>query len=223
MIHDVSAIEYLKDALRETVGPALRAQGFKGSGSNWSLSSPRRDVAIVNVQRSQHGSSSETLFVINLAVVPEPWLAYQHAGRDLPKTVKESHGLWRDRLHPTTPSHVRGSEAWWSVTDAESAATATEDALQQLQRVGAPKLRELLDREALMASIRAGDLGFFRGESHRVLFDLALAVLLADEGRQADLDDVLDRLATGDDEQTRRAFERLRPWVAERVSRGRSA
>jgi hypothetical protein len=55
---------------------------------------------VVNVQSSSFSSSDEVLCVINLAVAPEPWLAWQSEqfGRPLPKAVKEFHGLWRGRV-----------------------------------------------------------------------------------------------------------------------------
>jgi hypothetical protein len=88
----------LRAALRDIVGPAARAAGFKGSAPTWRSANSHGDWAVVNVQSSR-GSTAESLrCVINLAVAPAPWLDWRRESLgSLPKSVTESLGLWRDR------------------------------------------------------------------------------------------------------------------------------
>jgi hypothetical protein len=105
---------------------------------------------------------------------------------------KERDGLWRNRLHPTGAAD--GVDVWWHVTNERSAEAVVLDMVRQVERTGLPMVLGLLDRSELMASVRRGDLGFFKGEANRAFFDCALAVLLADTGPSLELDDLLRRL-----------------------------
>jgi hypothetical protein len=220
IISPVSAQDALKFVLREVVGPYLRSEGFKGSGATWTLTAPHGDRAVVNVQSSQFSSKSEVRCIVNIAVVPEPWWAWQSVqhGRALPKSVKESHGLWRERLQPSTGGDPRGSEGWWSVRDEATARAAAADMVSQLRADAVPRLRRLLDREAIQAAVRAGDLGFITARSSPVFFDRALAVLLADQGPSEELDALLARLAEERDEDLRAFNETFVPWLRARAA-----
>ena len=64
---------------------------------------------------------------MNLAFAPEPWLRWtrEHLGAGMPKSVTESMGLYRERLHPEgTPEGIDG---WWKVSDEASALVAVAD------------------------------------------------------------------------------------------------
>lgn len=202
----VAAQDHFKVALRTIIGPALRAQGFKGSGTTWRLTATNGDVAVVNVQRSQSSTATHLRCVVNLSIVPLPWWDWQRAWMPAVRFTapNESHGLWRDRLHPTGAS--ANVEVWWQMTDDERSATrAALDIVRQLEWKGLPTLRRLLDRAALLASIRDGDFGFVKGQAQRA--SVTLAILLADEGPSVELEDLLTHLANdpggGRDEATR--------------------
>jgi Domain of unknown function (DUF4304) len=216
----VSAPDDLKSVLRDVVGPYLRSDGFRGSGSTWTLAAPNGDRGVVNVQSSQFGSKSEVRCIVNLAVVPEPWWAWQafHHGNAMPKSPKEYHGLWRDRLQPSAGGHSRGSEVWWSIRDEATAHAAAEDMVSQLRTDAVPLLRRLLDRDGMLAAIRAGDLGFITVESSPGYFDRALAVLLADEGQSSELDALLTRFAAEQDENLKEFNESFVPWLTARAA-----
>jgi hypothetical protein len=102
---------------------------------------------------------------------------------------KERDGLWRDRLSPTAAPGK--GEAWWHVTTAASGKAVAAEMIHQLEVDGIPTLKRLLDRRALISTIRQGDLGFFKGESFHGFFDTALAVMLSDEGPSDELDRLL--------------------------------
>jgi len=216
----VSATDALKSVLRDVVGPYLRSEGFKGSGTTWTLTAPNGDRGVVNVQSSQFSSKSEVRCIVNVAVLPEPWWAWQafHHGAAMPKSPREYHGLWRQRLQPSTGGQPRGSEEWWSVRDEATARTAAEDMVLQLRTDAVPLLRRLLDRDAILAAVRAGDLGFITVQSSPAYFDRALAVLLADEGQSAELDALLTRLAAEQDENLKAFNESFVPWLTARAT-----
>ena len=208
----MTAQEDLKTALRTVVAPALRTHGFKGSGSTWVLTADNGDAAVVNVQSSQYSTSAEVRCVVNLAVVPKPWWDWQRARMPNIKftTPKERDGLWRDRLHPR--GSPAGKDGWWRVAKERDAKAAAADIAQQLESSGIPTLRRLLHRAELIASVRDKDLGFFKGEQHRMLFDRALAVLLSDEPC-AELDELLRQLDTSPGDGMGVSTRELTDWV----------
>jgi Domain of unknown function (DUF4304) len=219
----VSATDALKFVLREVVGPALRPEGFKGSGPTWTLTAPNSDRAVVNVQSSQFSSKTEVRCMVNIAVVPEPWWAWQvfHQGKAMTKSPKEYHGLWRQRLQPSSGGQPRGSEVWWSIRDQATAREAAADIVSQLRTDAVPLLQRLLERDAMLAAVRAGDLGFITGQSSPAFFDRALAVLLADQGQSAELDALLARFLAEQDENLKSFNESFVPWLTARAaSRG---
>ena len=214
-----TAQDALKIAIREQLGPALRSEGYRGSGTTWTRQSPRGDFAVVNVQSSSFSSRSEVTCVINLAVAPQPWLAW-HAvqlGKPVPKSPKEYDGLWRDRLHATDEVKSRGGEAWWSVRDDSSAQKAVENMVGGLTMTALPRLSELLDREGLIRSVRQGDLGHIKAASARGFFDRALGLLLADDGPSDELALLLDRFADEPDERLIAYDRKFLPWLTERI------
>ncbi|MCR6484277.1 DUF4304 domain-containing protein [Amycolatopsis sp. OK19-0408] len=145
--------------LRDRIGPALRAEGFTGTAPTWRLTAPTGDCAIVNVQSSSMTSATAVRFVVNMAVVPEPW--WNRPGRPGSGVRPgEADGLWRDRLHPTPGVPQHGPEPWWLVRREADLEQCGDDVLRQLASRGVPRLRELLDRERLVATIRTGDFGF---------------------------------------------------------------
>ena len=206
----------LKAALRDVVGPAARAHGFKGSAPNWRRGNDLGDWAIVNVQSSRYSTRESLRCVINLSLAPEPWLAWTAEQRGpLPKTLSESYGLYRKRLLPTgTPVDVDG---WWEVNEPDEAPGVAADMVRQLDEAGWPTLERLLDRDAMVDQVRAGDLGFIKREFHAELFAHAQAMLLADRGPSAELDEqlayALDH-AHGAQREGAREFD---AWVRERA------
>lgn len=178
----MTAQDLVRCVLKSEIGPALRRAGFKGTPPTWTLTAPSGDTAVVNVQSSMYNSASRAKFVVNLAVIPVEWWTHRDFGPLPMKTPKERHGLWRDRLHPSWSDPLRNE--WWEVGDDHSARLAAEDAVQRLESVGIPKLKKLLNRDELIASIRRQDLGFARGPNHQGLFEIALSVLEGEASAQ---------------------------------------
>ncbi|WP_344157913.1 DUF4304 domain-containing protein [Nocardioides koreensis] len=178
----VTAQEALKAALRDHLGPAARRQGYKGSSPNWRKSSTVGDWAVVNVQSSSFSSADHLRCVVNLAFAPEPWLRWEaeKLGAGMPKSVSESLGLYRQRLHPEgTPESTDG---WWDVTNEETAHLVVADMIAQLDRAGWPVLESMFSREAMMSRLQDGDLGMMKRSNFGVFFARAEALLLMDGG-----------------------------------------
>lgn len=207
----------LRAALRDLLGPAARAAGFKGSAPTWRSANSDGDWAVVNVQSSSWSTAESLRCVINLAVAPAPWLDWLREWRgSLPKSINESLGLYRDRLHPAgTPA---GADGWWQVSSDSDARAAATDMVAQLAGHGWPTLTRLLNRQALLDSIRWGDLGHMKGE-HEVFFARAEAVLIADHGPSARLEELLDRATTNAIPAQQANAAKFAAWVRARAAR----
>lgn len=213
----MTAQESLKTSLRERLQPVLRDHGYKGSAPTWTLKNSRGDVAVVNVQSSSFSSAEEVLCVINVAVAPKPWLDWSEVRLGRPvKAVKESHGLWRNRVHARDSRVVRGGEPWWGVSDATTAQLAADDMVEQLQAGALPLLNRLLRRDEFLKTLRQGDLGFAKSSSLPVFFKWSLLVLLADEEPSAELETLLAEVEADSDALSREQGGRLAEWARER-------
>ena len=207
----------LRAALRDIVGPAARAARFKGSGSTWRLANSQGDWAVVNVQSSRWSTAESLRCVINLAVAPAPWLDWMRESLgSLPKSVTVPLGLWRDRLHPA--GTLAGTGQWWLIHSDSDARAAATDMTAQLADHGWPALTRLLNRQALLDSIRSGDLGFWKGEHFDALFAQAEAVLIAEDGRSARLDDLLDRATTSTTPAQQASAAKFVAWAHARAA-----
>jgi len=216
---DISARDLLKQALKREVAPLLRSHDFKGTAPTWTRVSERGDVAVVNVQSSSWSTRSNLSFYVNLAVAPEPWLAWGAArfGRLLTKGVKESDGLWRKRLDPTP---VPGGRDCWTISDAGSAAVAMRDVAFRLEAEGLPRIEPLLNRAQMLEALRSGTLGELPRTSYAVYYEMALAVVLSDDGSSPELVAVLESLKARVPEVDSWNAQRqaLLRWVADRLA-----
>jgi hypothetical protein len=208
----------LRAALRDIVGPAARTAGFKGSGSTWRSTNAQGDWAVVNVQSSQWSTAESLRCVINLAVAPAPWLDWMRESLgSLPKSINESLGLYRDRLHPAgTPA---GRDWWWEISSDSDARVAAADMVVQLADHGWPTLTRLLNRQALLGSIRSGDLGHMKAEHFDVFFARAEALLIAEDGPSARLDELLHRATTNAIPTQKANAAKFAAWVRARAAR----
>ena len=202
--------------LKEWIGPALREQGFRGSGSTWRLTSPRGDVAVINAQSSRSSTKSGVSFVINLAVVPQPWWAWlRHKyPQAIGKSAMQYDGLWWDRLSDQRSAHPRGIEQWWSLHDAASAEACARDVIGRLRDEALPLLNTLLQRDHLKDALRVGDIGFPKAVKPGGKADRGLALLLADDGGGPELEDLIQGIRASAKRPTDRAErERFAAWL----------
>jgi hypothetical protein len=194
----------LRAALRDVVGPSARAHGFRGSAPGWHRTSPDDDWAAVQVQSSQGNTRRSAWCVVNVAVVPAPWRAWQaYQGLTLPArpNVAYGQGAYWGRLYPTGTPPRR--EVWWQVNRPEQAVGVATDIRRRLEESGWPALERLLDRDELLAHLRQQEPG------------PGLVVLLADRGHHAELEDALVglRAASGTDDRRAQQVAELATWA----------
>jgi len=209
----VTAQTDLKGALREGFGQDARRHGYRGSVPTWRKANAAGDWLIVNVQSSSFSTSESLRCVINISAAPEPWLRWQRhrLGTKMPKSVTESLGLFRDRVHPTgTPARVDG---WWEVTDESSAGDAATDMSVRMEEVGWAPLDAMLTRAGMLEKIRAGDLGLMKREDFDAFFACAEALLLMDAGPSEALELCLARALEGVVPTQRESAEEFDAWV----------
>ena len=209
----MTAQEALKAALRDHLGPAARRHGYKGSAPTWRKSSTLGDSAVVNVQSSSFSSAEHLSCVVNIAFAPEPWLRWQaeSLGARMPRSVTESLGLYRERLHPEgTPE---GTDGWWEVSDRESARLTVADMCTQLHRAGWPVLERMFSRDDMMARLHNGDLGIMKRPHSGVFFARADALLLMEAGPSDALESRLAYALSNVSPRQREHAERFDAWV----------
>ncbi|MBV9486166.1 MAG: DUF4304 domain-containing protein [Frankiaceae bacterium] len=210
-----------KKAVTKHLVPVIRATGFKGTWPTWRLINERDDVAVINVQLSQWNTAQSARFYVNLAVAPRPWREWNAArlSRPADKSVSEQDGLWRARLQPSPGLDTGGA---WTVIDERSAEAAARDVVIRLEAQG--QLREvvrLLNREAILATVDAGDLGEIKRTSDwSIHFEIAMVVLLADEGPSPQLNQVMSQLLERPSKVDSWPKQRdlLREWVGSKTA-----
>ena len=213
----MSVRENLRTAVRDVLGPTARSHGFKGTSPTWRRATPSGDWAIVNLQSSTSSTASSVRCVLNTSVAPEPWLRWTRVqmGTAMPKAVPESMGLYRQRLLPSgTPD---GTEGWWQVDSPRRVDRVIEDMRALLERQGWPVLSRLLDRDAMMAQVRRGDLGYWRKEFVPGFFAVAEALLLMDAGPSSALDEQLAIARAKSTSRQAESVERFEDWVRDQA------
>ncbi|MFD1827116.1 DUF4304 domain-containing protein [Mumia zhuanghuii] len=135
----------------------------------------------------------------------------ENLGPSMPKSISESLGLYRDRLHPSGTQE--GTDGWWEITDENSANEAVTDMISQLDRAGWPVLERMFSREAMMARLHDGDLGMMKRSNLGVFFARAEALMLMDAGPSHALDSRLDDALTNGTPTQRDHAERFDTWV----------
>ncbi|MET7281319.1 DUF4304 domain-containing protein [Kribbella sp. NPDC005582] len=138
----------LYDALvKETLSPALRAAGFKGSAGRYSL--PSSDYwALLGFQRASGSTATELRFTINLlAVNKSAWNAARHQRPHLPErpAVSVSYGepaSWV-RIGELTPER---EEKWWRLSARTDPAELAKDVTHDITEYALPWFRRQLTR-----------------------------------------------------------------------------
>nr|WP_257788676.1 DUF4304 domain-containing protein [Frondihabitans sp. 762G35] len=179
------------------VGPALRRQGFLGSGSTWRRRNPHGDWAVVNVQKSAWGDREAVSAYVNLAIVPEAVRRFTASttARPLPRQPTEWHGVWRARLDPLPTDHRWGRD--WDFGDGTRADDFGSALVDRLDSYGVPVLERLLDRDRFLSMLR--DPMREKLELGRVTTwsaDSMAALIMSDDGPGRDLDGLLEKLRT---------------------------
>jgi len=89
------------------------------------------------VQSSSWSTATSLRCVIDVAVAPAPWLDWMREWLgSLPKSVHESLGLYRERLHPA--GALAGVDGWWQVRSGKEARVAAAGMVVRLAGHGWP-------------------------------------------------------------------------------------
>lgn len=227
---DMDGRDLFREQLRTVVGPALRKEGFAGSGSNWRKRNSHGDWACVNVQKSAYGTANDVSAYVNLSINPLPIHLFDRRQRVGPLNMKPStamgDALWFGRLDPP------GRSGSWIFGDGAVGTAMIQEMVGTLREVGLPTLESLLDRATLFdlladdasEQIKGGHLMTWSRPAMR-------ALLLSDEGASPELEELLERLEAEallpqhedfSDEQNESFSRRRREvvvWIRERISR----
>ncbi|RNL81425.1 DUF4304 domain-containing protein [Nocardioides marmorisolisilvae] len=198
------AREGLEAALADVVDPVLHSAGFDGSPPIWRRRNDAGDWVVVDAEIS---GDDQVQCVVHLAVVPAPWWEFMGVWLGMPPTeVHESLGLYRDRLTPEG----------WALDRAEDAEQVAAEIAGLLKDEGLPLLDRLQDRRAMVATVRAGDLGMLKHAQYPGLFVFAEAVLISEDGPSDRLEELLEAAKAQVAPERAEALARYSLWIHER-------
>jgi len=138
----VTAQDVYAALMKDTLAPALRALGLRGSGGRFSLPSDTH-WALLGFQRSVWDDRDEIQLTVNLTVLGRAAWASEVAGNPWqaarPNPNHEYGTLAsQTRLGLLLPG---GTDTWWTVRADEPTDTVTDDVLAAIRDVGIPWLR----------------------------------------------------------------------------------
>jgi hypothetical protein len=142
--HEPSPQQVYAEWMKTAFGPALRAEGMRGSGGRFEF--PSEVVwAQLGFQKSTYSDAQEVRFTVNLSVIRrDEWhqqtSAHPHLG-ERPKPTFH-YGAWADqaRIGTLTPE---GEDKWWRIVrGAAHLDVVRDDAMHDLLTYGVPWLRE---------------------------------------------------------------------------------
>lgn len=156
---------FLREALRDVLGPTLRAHGYRGTSPTWRKCSADGDVAVVNVQSSAFNTADEGACVLNLGVAPAPWIdrevSLRHVTPARRDHLKADDCLWVLRVHAQSSTDP-DNERWWHYRDEDSALRVAEAMVLALEQYWLATIEALLDHDEIRRRLVAGDPGFDR-------------------------------------------------------------
>ncbi|MGC4810083.1 DUF4304 domain-containing protein [Micromonospora sp. DT228] len=131
--------------LRDDVAPALRALGFTGSGSRYTLPDPE-SWALLGFQSSRYNTRGRLTFTVNLCAVPRiVWQSRRREQSQLP--LKPSPGtyygdfVWSWRIGHLMPVN---EDVWWDLNEDVEATDVASEVVTAIEAYGLPALREHL-------------------------------------------------------------------------------
>ena len=131
--------------MKTSFGPALRAEGMRGSGGRFEFPS---DVvwAQLGFQKSTYSDAQEVRFTVNLSVIRrDVWEQQASAQPHLGERPRPTflYGSWADqaRIGTLTPE---GEDKWWRIVRGADSVIVRDDAMHDLLTYGVPWLRDRL-------------------------------------------------------------------------------
>lgn len=132
-------------AVRGVLRPRLRALGFTGSGTTFTLPSETH-FAMIGLQKSQFSDRRALTFTANVTVVRrDVWAALRASkprfpARPAPNTFY-GNDVWQTRIGTLLPS---GEDTWWHVTGHADAATAADELATAIEVHALPAMQARL-------------------------------------------------------------------------------
>jgi len=202
-------VQSLYNRFAKGVAEQLDGYGFvrDRGGRIFRRVSPQGDVAVVELQSSDHSSKEEKRFYINLALVLGPKWRSDNRRSNLPedRPTRSSSGIWDSRLTYDTPGGNPWPSDQWCIADEQSLAEVSELVRQGLDEA-VPELIRMLDREWLFAEAPR----FVGAAAGRMR-----AWILADRGPSGELDRLLE-----DENDDAELVALIRDYANTRVSPG---
>src|SRR5437868_10191598 len=137
----VRAQDRFRELMRDHLGPALRAMGFKGGRQDFVLPDDRHWI-LLGVQRSRWSDSTDVEFTIQLTVADrQEWdrLRAEHGYGDRPYSTRfYGPTIWQTRLGNLMG---KSDDGWWHVRPDSDLAALGAELASAVRRSGLPAIR----------------------------------------------------------------------------------
>jgi hypothetical protein len=143
----MDARDSFREMLRDQIGPALRQEGFAGSGPNWRRRDDAGDWGVVNFQKFEYGSAHSVDLYINLALVVEPERQFSARlnNQAVPKVPGAFENVWSIRLDPP-PRQGRDRFDRWQFGDGAACRLIGAEAIETVRTGAMRTFQRLLNR-----------------------------------------------------------------------------
>ncbi len=212
------ARDALRQAVKTTLAPALRGNGFRGTYPTWRLQH-EGDVVLVNLNGSKFNEGTYGDFLLTVGVVPAAWWAWSHECAQGSSVFESESRPGKEQPWDCLYSRVvrpRGRREQWPV-DADQDFTAVGEAMTAAVLRALPSVLALTGPGQLAAAMEAGKVqlsslaGGIPGGR-----EMALAVLLSDVGGER-LDAACASLEAAAKDSPSPMPRRTLPWVQRRA------
>lgn len=212
------ARDALRQAVKTTLAPALRANGFRGTYPTWRLER-EGDVVVVNLFGSKFNEGPYGDFLLTVGVVPASWWAWSHECAQGSSAFESESRPGKEQPWDCLSSKIvrpRGRREQWPV-DADQDVTAVAEAMTAAALRALPAALALTGPGRLAAAVEADKVrltslaaGIPGGQ------EMALAVLLSDLGG-ARLTAACAALEKAAEDSPSPMPRRTLPWVLHRA------
>ena len=138
----VTAQDRFRELIRNHLGPAFRALGFKGSGQDFVLPDDRH-WTLLGIQRSRWSDSTDLEFTIQLTVADKKtWdrLRAEHRYPERPYSTRfYGPKIWQTRLGELMP---QSGDQWWHVRPDSDVGALGAEVASAVELYGLPAIRK---------------------------------------------------------------------------------
>lgn len=145
LIPDATAQEAFSAMMKDSVAPALRQLGFRGSGQVFSLPS-QTHFAQIGFQKSTYSTSDRVRVTANVSVIPiEVWEQARADSPNLPlkpaPSVFYGSFAWQRRIGDLLPS---GADTWWVIDGGCDPSPVATEIIESVRRYALPAMKAQL-------------------------------------------------------------------------------